>query len=94
MAKFTWQSLSISAFKSEMTCMGKIKPIPDRRCHVVKLKSREFLGSTSAQAAAVAVCHTLIAWLRNWRNVFSRNQMALDVEGVVDGGVGREKSLR
>ncbi len=39
------------------------------RCHVVKLQSREFLGSTSAQAAAVAVRHTLIAWLRNRRNV-------------------------
>ena len=25
---------------------------------------------TQAQAVAVAVCHRLIAWLRNWRNVF------------------------
>ena len=25
---------------------------------------------TQAQAAAVAVCHRPIAWLRNWRNVF------------------------
>ena len=49
---------------------------------------------TQAQAAAVAVCHKPIAWLRNWRNVFSGNQMALDVEGVVEGGVGRDKPLR
>ena len=32
------------------------------------------------QAQAAAFCHRPIAWLRNWRNVFRGNQMALDVE--------------
>ena len=61
---------------------------------VVTLLNDRAVNWHRTQAQAVAVCHRLIAWLRNRRKVFSGNQMTLDVEGVVDGGVGREKSLR
>ncbi len=41
-------------------------------CGVVTLLNDRAVNwhRTQAQAVAVAVCHRLIAWLRNWRNVF------------------------
>ena len=48
-------------------------------------------SSSRGSGGGLPQAHCLVAKLAQ---CFSGNQMALDVEGVVDGGVGREKPLR
>ena len=54
---------------SEEQIIGILKEHQAGRCHVADLQSHEFRGLGFAQAGVVAVCHSLMAALRNWRNV-------------------------
>ena len=49
---------------------------------------------TQAQAAAGGGLPQALCVVAKLAQCFSGNQMTLDVEGVVDGCVGREKTLR
>ncbi len=63
------------------------------RCHVVELQARQLGDAFDSRGC----CHSLPCHHRLAAKLAKRvaaHQMALDVEGVVDGGVGGEKSLR
>ena len=59
---------SISANVGRAQSRGRTRP--HRGAVTLLTVSRVSLQEEAAQAAAVAVCHTLIASFRNWRSVF------------------------